>query len=134
MDMKNYTVECDICHGEFTVMPDTLREETVTLMQDGKETVCILTHLRCPCCGKSYPVLLDDTETAEIAQELRTCLARRMKYTAKYKPIPDKLQNKLARIKKQLDFKRRKLAEKFRGALYQFEGDTMQLDYRYRAQ
>ncbi len=134
MDMKNYTIECDICHGEFTVTPDTLQEETVMLTQNGEETACILTHLRCPRCGKSYPVLLDDTETAEIAQELRMCLARRMKYTAKYKPIPNKLQNKLARIKKQLDFKRRKLAEKFRGALYQFEGDTMQLDYCYRAQ
>lgn len=134
MNMKNYTIECDICHGEFTVTPDTLQEETVMLTQNGEETACILTHLRCPHCGKSYPVLLDDTETAEIAQELRMCLARRMKYTAKYKPIPNKLQNKLVRIKKQLDFKRRKLAEKFRGALYQFEGDTMQLDYCYRAQ
>lgn len=134
MDMKNYTIECDICHGEFTVMPDTLREETVTLMQDGKETVCILTLLRCPCCGKSYPVLLDDTETAEIAQELRVCLVRRMKYTAKHKRIPDKLQNKLARLTKKLDHERRQLSERMYGALYQFEGDTMQLDYRYRAQ
>ncbi len=134
MDMKDFTIECDLCHGGFTVTPAVLREETVTLLKNGKEATCVLTFLCCPVCGKLYPVLLDDTETEKMVQELRTCLARRMKYTAKYKPIPDKLQNKLARIKKQLDFKRRKLAEKFNGALYQFEGDTMQLDYRYRAQ
>lgn len=134
MDMKNCTIACDICHGEFTVTPDTLREETVTLMQDGKETVCILTLLRCPRCGKSYPVLLDDTETAETAQELRVCLARRMKYAAKHKPIPSKLQNKLSRLTQKLDHKRRQLSEQMHGALYQFEGDTIALDYCYRAQ
>lgn len=134
MDFKDCMIECDICHSEFTVTPDTLREETVTLMQDGKEAVCILTFLRCPICGKSYPVLLDDTETEKMAQELRACLARRMKYASKHKPIPDKLQNKLARLTKKLDFNRQRLAEKMSGAVYQFEGDTIQLDYCYRAQ
>ena len=58
---------------------------------------------------------------------------RRMRFYGKQKPVPQKLQEKYNKLNKKLDFKRRQLAEKFNGALYQSEGDTIQLDYRYHA-
>ena len=134
MNFDNRMITCDLCHGAFQVTPNTLKEEMVTLRKNGEDHVVSLTFLLCPKCGKIYPVILDDAETLPILHELRDCLKRRMKYAYNARGIPQKLQRKHDRLNKQLDFKRRKLAEKFNGALYKFEGDTMQLDYRYRAQ
>lgn len=60
-------------------------------------------------------------------------MVHRMKFYGKQKPVHQKLQEKYTKLNRKLDFRRQKLAEKFNGALYQSEGDTIQLDYRYHA-
>lgn len=128
----NQTV-CDICHHQFQVSRDTLKEENVTLEKDGLTHDVVLTYLCCPGCGKRYPVIMDDAETLPLLHALKDCMVRRMRFYGKQKPVPQKLQEKYTKLNRKLDFKRHQLAEKFNGALYQSEGDTIQLDYRYHA-
>lgn len=131
------TTYCNICKAEFNIAKDTLREERVTLIKSSDGAVInkkvTLTYILCPHCGKTYPVLMDDEGTLLILQELRACLLRRVKFLTAKKPVPQKLQHKYERLNTKLDFKRQKLAEEFDGAFYQYEGDMIQLDYRYRA-
>lgn len=123
---------CNICRRDFLVSPENLIEEWVTLQKEGEQDKeVLLTYLCCPHCGKRYPVIMDDSETLPILQKLRECVAKRIKYTSLKKTIPQKLQDRYEKLNQKLDFKRQRLAEKFDGALYQSEGDTIQLDYRY---
>lgn len=136
--LPNNTTVCDLCKRQFNVTKDSLREETVVLhkvLGEGIETAheVKLTFLICPSCGKHYPVIMDDETTLPLLAELRETLRRCMKFARKGNPIPSKLQEKYTKLNRKLDFKRQKLAEKFNGALYQSEGDTIQLDYRYHA-
>ena len=50
----NNTV-CDLCHHQFQVSRDTLKEENVTLEKDSLSHDVVLTYLRCPNCGKDTP-------------------------------------------------------------------------------
>lgn len=129
--LPDNTVTCDICNNPFRLKQNTLKEETVTLEKDDWKQEVSLTYLKCPNCGKRYPVIVDDSSTLPILQELRECMSRRIQYYRRTGSIPQKLNEKYNKLNKKLDFKRRQLAEKFNGALYQSEGDTIQLDYRY---
>ena len=133
LPMPDNKTVCDICHQQFQVSRDTLKEETVILEKDGLTHNVVLTYLRCSNCGKRYPVIMDDADTLPILRELKDCMIRRMKFYGNQKPVPQKLQEKYTKLNRKLDFKRQQLAEKFNGALYQSEGDTIQLDYRYHA-
>ena len=133
LPLPDNTTVCDLCHHQFQVSRDTLKEENVTLEKDSLAHDVVLTYLCCPSCGKRYPVVMDNAETLSLLRELKDCMVRRMKFYGKQKPVPQKLQEKYTKLNRKLDFKRHKLAEKFNGALYQFEGDTIQLDYRYHA-
>ena len=133
LPMPDNNTVCDICHYQFQVSRDNLKEENVTLEKDGLAHDVVLTYLRCPSCGKRYPVIMDDAETLPILHELKDCMMRRMKFYGNQKPVPQKLQEKYTKLNRKLDFRRQQLAEKFNGALYQSEGDTIQLDYRYHA-
>ena len=133
LPMPDNNTVCDICHYQFQVSRDNLKEENVTLEKDGLAHDVVLTYLRCPSCGKRYPVIMDNAETLPLLHELRDCMMRRMKFYGNHKPVPQKLQEKYTKLNRKLDFRRQQLAEKFNGALYQSEGDTIQLDYRYHA-
>ena len=138
--MKNTAVQsnavtCDLCHRRFQVSKETLKDKWVTLcMEKGSIKInheVLMTFLCCPLCGKRYVVIVDDCDTLPILQELKEVMARKLKFSSKKKPIPQKLTEKYNRLNRKLDFKRQRLAKKFDGALYQSEGDTIQLDYRY---
>lgn len=133
LPMPDNNTVCDLCHQQFQVSRDTLKEENVTLEKDGLAHDVVLTYLYCPNCGKRYPVIMDNAETLHLLHELKDCMVRRMRFYGNQKPVPQKLQEKYTKLNRKLDFKRHKLAEKFNGALYQSEGDTIQLDYRYHA-
>lgn len=133
LPMPDNNTVCDICHYQFQVSRDNLKEENVTLEKDGLAHDVVLTYLRCPSCGKRYPVIMDNAETLPLLHELKDCMMRRMKFYGNQKPVPQKLQEKYTKLNRKLDFRRQQLAEKFNGALYQSEGDTIQLDYRYHA-
>lgn len=133
LPMPDNNTVCDICHYQFQVSRDNLKEENVTLEKDGLAHDVVLTYLCCPSCGKRYPVIMDDADTLPILRELKGCMMRRMKFYGKQKPVPQKLQEKYTKLNRKLDFRRQQLAEKFNGAFYQSEGDTIQLDYRYHA-
>lgn len=133
LPMPDNNTVCDICHYQFQVSRDNLKEENVTLEKDGLAHDVVLTYLCCPSCGKRYPVIMDDADTLPILRELRDCMMRRMKFYGTQKSVPQKLQEKYTKLNRKLDFRRQQLAEKFNGALYQSEGDTIQLDYRYHA-
>lgn len=131
--ISDNNVVCDLCQHQFQVSQDTLKEENVTLEKDGLAHDVVLTYLYCPNCGKRYPVIMDNSETLPILHELRDCMMRRMRFYRNQKPVPQKIQEKYTKLNRKLDFRRQQLAEKFNGALYQSEGDTIQLDYRYHA-
>lgn len=127
-------IVCDLCKTEFPMTRDCLKEESVTLEKDGLKHDVVLTFLFCPRCGKSYPVIMDDLETLQILSEYKIYMAHRADYIKKSKPLPQKLQEKCIWYRRKLSFKRHQLAEKFNGAFYQYEGDTIQLDFCYREQ
>ena len=127
-------VVCDICHKQFPISSEYLLEEHVTLHKDsGEEREVDLTYLKCPLCGKRYPVIMDDETTLPILKDLRTAAFQCMKHVSHTGKVPKKLEEKYKNLNWKLDFKRQELAKKFNGSLYQSEGETIQLDYRYHA-
>lgn len=123
---------CDICHREFTLTRDSLEEKEVVLEKEGLDPKdATITVLTCPCCGKHYPVILDDEETSGIASELREVIAKEYKASSKGKQPAQKLIRKHQTLRKKLSFKRQRLAEKFNGSFYQTEDGKEQLDYHY---
>ena len=131
--LPDNTVYCDICKNSIKITKDTLIDEEVWLEKEGISHKVVLTYLICPACGKRYPVIMDDEETLPVLKELREALKRRFKFVRAGKSVPQRLEDKYNRLNRKLDFKRQKLSEKFDGALYQSEGNTIQLDYRYHA-
>lgn len=127
----NTSIDCDLCHAQFNLTPGCVKEESVVLEKGSISHKVTITYLLCPVCGKRYPVIVDDESTLEVLSELRECMGRRVKCMKKQRNIPKKLDQKYTNLSKKLDFKRQKLAEKFNGATYQSDGDTIQLDYRY---
>lgn len=126
-------IYCDICHGEFAINRETLKEEKVTLTKEETAQThdVTLTFIQCPLCGKRYVALIDDAETLPIATELRECLKRRLRFISKDKPVPAKLEEKYKKLSRKLNIKRQKLGERYNGSFYQIEDTKEQLDYRY---
>ena len=125
-------VTCDICHKEFALSKSFLEEKKVVLEKEGTEpNEVVLTILTCPHCGKYYPVTLDDEETIGIVTELREVVVKEYKIRFKGKEPTAKLVHKHQALKRKLNFKRQKLAEKFNGSFYQTEDGKEQLDYHY---
>lgn len=124
---------CDICKGEFNVSKETLREEKVSLEKDGTLTDAVITFLQCPACGKIYPVIVDTCKSLTLLEKAREAYCKRVKYLHKHKPIPARLDERYKTLNQKLDFQRQQIAEKFNGAIYQLDGDKIQLDYRYHA-
>lgn len=133
MNIQN-TIKCDLCSKDFALTASALKEFNIELMRDGYPNHRVAaTFLTCPCCGKQYPVVVDDDTTLLILQELKELYVRGMKYRSKNKEIPERLRNKQQRLTQKLGFNRRKLAEKYNKSYYQLEdGSRMQLDYCYR--
>lgn len=130
-----HTIKCDLCHREFQLTKEALKEEQVTLNQEGLEPHEVrLTYLYCPLCGKRYPVIMDDESTLPLLEKLRSVTAKQFKQTKKgFNPNPQ-LEKKRRELNRKLDFKRQKLAEKYNQSLYQLEDGTWeQLEYRYHA-
>lgn len=128
----NTTVVCDICHKEFALSKNFLEEKEVVLEKEGFDPKdATITVLTCPCCGKCYPVILDDEETSGIASELKEVLAKEYKASSKGRKPAQKLTRKHQTLRKKLSFKRQQLAEKFNGSFYQTEDGKEQLDYHY---
>lgn len=126
-------IVCDICKAEYNVSKDTLREERVTLEKDGISIEATITILQCPVCGKTYPVIVDTCKSLTLLEKVRETYYKRAKYLSKNKPIPTRLDEKYKTLNQKLDFQRQQIAEKFNGAIYQLDGDKIQLDYRYHA-
>ena len=130
-----HTVKCDLCQKEFRITPESVKEEQVTLHMEGLDPheVC-LTYLYCPLCGKRYPVIMDDESTLPLLEKLRWVMAKQAKQAkGGFLPNP-KLERKRKELYRKLDFRRRKLAEKYNGSFYQLENGLMeQLEYRYHA-
>ena len=124
---------CDICKKEIELTDKTLRTEHVTLTKDTVAANVEVTLLQCPSCGKVYPVIVDTAESAELLTKTRSAYFKRAKYLRANKKVPQRLEERYQSLNRKLDFKRQQIAEKFNGAIYQLDGDTIQLDYRYHA-
>ena len=135
MDKKpNTNVKCDICGREFVLNRNVLTEQEITLQkEDLKPHKVRMTFLTCPCCGKEYPVIMDDETTLPLLDKLQVILSKQVKQVKRgFNPSPE-LARKKQQLNWKLDFKRQKLAEKYNGSFYQLEdGTQVQLDYRYR--
>lgn len=130
-----HTIKCDLCHGEFRLTKDVLKEEQVTLHQEGLDPHEVrLTNLQCPLCGKRYPVIMDDETTLPLLEKLRVVMVKQAKLQKAGKPKSAALERKHKDLNWKLDFRRQRLAVKYNGSLYQLENGLMeQLDYRYHA-
>ena len=135
MDKKpNTNVKCDICGREFVLNKNVLTEQEITLQkEDLKPHKVRMIFLTCPCCGKEYPVIMDDETTLPLLDKLQVILSKQVKQVKRgFNPSPE-LARKKQQLNWKLDFKRQKLAEKYNGSFYQLEdGTQVQLDYRYR--
>ena len=135
MDKKpNTNIKCDICGREFVLNRNVLIEQEITLQkEDLKPHKVRVTFLTCPCCGKEYPVIVDDETTLPLLDKLQVVLAKQVKQVKRgFNPSPE-LARKKQQLNWKLDFKRQQLAEKYNGSFYQLEDGTLvQLDYRYR--
>lgn len=130
-----HTIRCDLCHKEFRLSKDVLKEEWVTLNKDGLEPhTVLLTYLYCPMCGKRYPVIMDDNSTLPLLEKLRAILAKQVKQSKAGFNLNSQLEKKRKELNRKLDFGRQKLAEKYYQSFYQLEDGTQeQLEYRYHA-
>ena len=125
-------ITCDICHREVALTKDLLEEKEVVLEKAGVDPQnVVLTILTCPMCGKSYPVLMDDSETSAILEELKTVVQKQYKAQAKGIQPKAKVTRKQQSLRNKLNFKRQQLAKKFDGSFYQTEDGKEQLDYHY---
>ena len=126
-------IVCDLCGKEFRATKDSLKDSTLILSKPGVESHEVnLTELICPCCGKSYPVIMDDETTLPLLERVRKLTLKRVKQAQKGFSVKPELEAKYKELNHRLDFKRQKLAEKYNGFFYQLEdGTTVQLDYRY---
>ena len=131
----DHTIKCDLCHREFHLTKDVLKEEQVTLHKDGLEPhEVLLTYLLCPLCGKRYPVIMDDESTLPLLEKLRNILGKQVKQNQRGFNLNPQLDKKRRELNRKLDFRRQKLAEKYFGSYYQLENGLLeQLDYRYHA-
>lgn len=129
IDTKIY---CDLCHAEFNLTQSLLREESVELQLKELVTSVSITLLQCPHCGKVYPVSVDTSQSAETLAKVKSLYMKRVKYLSKNKPVPTRLEERYQNASKKLNVQRQKIAETVNGAIYQLDGDTLQLDYRYR--
>ena len=126
------TVKCDICHREFNLTKNSVEEKSVLLEKEGLEPKPVtLTIVTCACCGKCYPVLLDDDETLALVESLKKLVLKEHKAQAKGITTPVKQLRKQRTLKCKLTFKRQQLAEKFNGSFYQTEDGKEQLEYHY---
>ena len=125
-------ITCDICHRKVALTKDLLEEKEVVLEKDGVDPHKVtLTVLTCPMCGKSYPVLMDDSETSAILAELKTVVQKQYKAQAKGIQPKAKVTRKQQSLRNKLNFKRQQLAKKFDKSFYQTEDGKEQLDYHY---
>lgn len=124
---------CDICKGEFNITRESLKEVHTLLSKDDASINATITLLQCPLCGKTYPAIVDNEKTCRLLTKLREVQYRRFKCLNKHKPIPARLDERYKTLNQKLDFQRQQIAEKFNGAIYQLDGDKIQLDYRYHA-
>lgn len=130
--MPSTLVKCDLCHREFSLNRNQLTETKITLEKvglDPKEVV--LTIMECPCCGKSYPVIMDDDECLELSKELTALYQHRAMYLARFNKVPARLDKKYTQLERKLRFKRKNLADEYTGSFYQSAEGKQQLDYRY---
>lgn len=132
MTIKTATV-CDICGAEFNITKNTLVERSLELTKSSITYTVDATFLCCPRCGKEYPVILDDVDSKATLEKLREIQHKRFKYLSRGKSVPTRLAERYKITNRKLDFQRQQIAEKFNGAVYQLDGDTIQLDYRYHA-
>lgn len=130
-----HAVKCALCHKEFNLSSNVLKEKQVTLHQEGLEPHEVqLTYLYCPMCGKRYPVIMDDETTLPLLEKLRNILTKQVKQYKNGFPQNSQLEKKRRELNNKLDFRRQKLAVKYNGSLYQLGNGLMeQLDYRYHA-
>lgn len=132
MENLDPKTKCDICGREFYITPNYLDVKELTLMKEGLEDHQVkLTSITCPLCGKSYPVLMDDDTTAPLVDKLYQVVSKKLRLKEKGFPFPGELLRKERTLEWKLDFKRRNLAEKYNGSLYQLGDSLEQLDYRY---
>ena len=90
-----HTIKCDLCHGEFRLNKDSVKEEQVTLLKEGSEPhPVVLTYLNCPLCGKRYPVIMDDAKTLPILAKMRRVVAKQVKLAKAGKPASPELAKK----------------------------------------
>ena len=132
LKMPDTLIKCDICRREFSLTKDCLSESKITLEKAGldpKEVV--LTVMECPCCGKSYPVTMDDAECLELVKDLTELHQHLIARYSKYNRVPPKMQKKYHAMEVKLGFKRKKLADEYTGSFYQSAEGKQQLDYRY---
>lgn len=133
IEQPSTLVRCDICHKDFILVKECLTESKVVLNKeelDPKEVV--LTALECPCCGKTYPIMLDNEETLAIVKQLTSMYQRNSMLCAKGRKVPAKLVEKYKQLERKLGFKRSQLAQKYNKSVYQSpEGETLQLEFRH---
>lgn len=130
--MKSNTIKCDLCGQPIGITRDSFDEIPLSIEKDGVVYSNVYaTMVTCPHCGKTFIAQLDDDETLCLLSEAKSLYMKKLTYLSKRKPVPVKIAYRCGKLDAKLSFKRQELAKKLDGALYQFEGDTIQLEYRH---
>ena len=125
-------VVCDICHQDFVLTKGCLTENNVTLEKRGLEPKeVVLTTLECPCCGKQYPVIMDDEETMIILEKLTELHKRMLILQQKNRRVHAKMDQKYRALENKLRFKRKNLVSEYNKSFYQSADGKQQLDLHY---
>lgn len=127
MDIK---IKCLECEQIFKASNETVERKTVNVLKDGAMIDTI--QYKCPYCGKSVVVQLDNEETKSVLEKCRKLILKKVVKNRKGKVLSEKQQRELSELQDKLKEMRYDLAEKYDGCPVAYEvGEIETLDCTY---
>lgn len=121
----NITVTCKECKGTFGLTAVDLKEADI-VAEDGAELK--LTFYTCPECKKRYTVMVDNADTLRILADYTSVCSRLRTHHEKHKNPPQKLVERMFKLKQKLLNARNRLNKRYDKSFYQIGDAKEQLE------